>query len=354
MPSCYEFLLFNVDFGLGDQRTVWRRRDGHEGMAVDKIAFQIEGRAWLLRKCVDYDGDLVPIDVAAALAFAANRLPTAMPMLPQCVLQVPIEGFDEESASQTADDICWLLRLALGRKVAWSRRGIRNGVHLEGANSREVQISTSGVGGHTLSNFSDQTFKRFLERAHPIYVKHPDWWHVTLDWFAFAQQTQTIQVTGLIASMLLDRVTKWTLAEYKFPKQIDETLKTDLEPGGIERKALEAKLDALLKAEISPKWNKTSALVDKVRDWNDQPSYPKKIATSFDKVHLPVPAKDVLDNRHTLAHEGELKSGVDALKYFSDITDVITALLLKLLGYSGKYYVLGKGERILGSDAAAK
>lgn len=353
MPSFYEFLLLNVDFGLGDLRTVWRRLDGHEGFAVDKIEFQIEGRAWLLRKCVECDYDLVPIDVAAELARASGRLPSAMPLQPLCVLQVQTEGFDEALAGETADDICWLLRLALGRKVAWSRRGIRHGVRLESVSMRAVQVSTKGVGGHALSNFSDQTIKRFLERAHPIFVQHAEWWRVTLDWFAFAQEAQVIQVTGLIASMLLDRVTKWSLAEYKFPKQIDEQLKTDIEPGTAGRKALEAKLDALLKAEISPKWNQTNALVEKIREWNNQPSYPKKIGAFFGQVHLPVPARDVLDNRHTLAHDGELKSAVDGREYYLAITEVITALLLKLLGYSGKYYVLGTGEKVLGGEATA-
>lgn len=70
-------------------------------------------------------------------------------------------------------------------------------------------------------------------------------------------------------------------------------------------------------------------------------------------MHLPVPARDVLDNRHTLAHDGELKSGVDGREYYLAITEVITALLLKLLGYSGKYYVLGTGEKILPGEATA-
>jgi hypothetical protein len=52
-----------------------------------------------------------------------------------------------------------------------------------------------------------------------------------------------------------------------------------------------------------------------------------------------------LKNRSSLVHEGELKSYTDPSEYHKQITELVTALLLKIFGYSGPYFVLGVGKK---------
>jgi hypothetical protein len=57
------------------------------------------------------------------------------------------------------------------------------------------------------------------------------------------------------------------------------------------------------------------------------------------------PSGEVMDNRHSLAHNGELKSGTsDVSGYFGQVLRTTTAVLLRALGYTGKFFSLGVGE----------
>jgi hypothetical protein len=49
----FEFVLPDVDFGLGDLRTTWMTGP-LESFIVDKLEFKLEGRTWVLRKLVNF------------------------------------------------------------------------------------------------------------------------------------------------------------------------------------------------------------------------------------------------------------------------------------------------------------
>ena len=145
--------------------------------------------------------------------------------------------------------------------------------------------------------------------------------------------------------MLLDRISRFLLAGIAFEKQIDEGLDKKLASGAPERVVLENSLTEIFEG-LTTKWTpeRTSGIVNTVLMWNNEPSYPIKIKSMFQEKGLAEPSKKTLQNRHSLAHEGELKS-VGASEYFTSITLSVTGLVLKTLGYSGNYFILGIGEQ---------
>lgn len=63
------------------------------------------------------------------------------------------------------------------------------------------------------------------------------------------------------------------------------------------------------------------------------------------KLNLPSPDKELLTKRHKLVHTGDLPSGMDPVRYYNEITNFVTTVLLKMLGYSGKIFTLEGVER---------
>lgn len=354
MSELFEFFLPNVDFGTGDlftELTFERPGDTPATMKIrDKIDFELAGVQWTLRPAYAWDGGMLPADAALNQKVAQHRQHESLTKLPHCYLQVSQSQLSKEQASEMADDISWLLQGALGQKVGWDELRVRCAGAAEATllQQRAVAIATTVSHNSPISNQGDGSLKRFLENAYPIFLQKPQWWRITLDWFAQAYETPVIQVTGLIFSMLLDRMTTFLLKGVAFEKQIDATLEAKLKEGAPERLALADTLDASLKA-LTAKWTpaRTNAIIEKVSEWNDQPSYPAKIKRVFQDKGLPVPDGAILVHRHTLAHNGELKNGTEPGEYFRKITDIGTTLILKTLGYTGPYFALGTGQQTL-------
>ena len=342
----FEFFLPHVDFGLGKLPTKWRTISGQESWIVDTLEFTIAEKVWGLRKLVRYDDNLHPADVAASLA-AKAKTNFALPKLEQmCALQVSNASWNIQEATEVADDICWMLCVGLGQRVVWTEVGLRDGEIYSVLNARSVNTTTSANRGGPIRDSGDHEIRNFLEGFHPIYRANAEWWRVTSDWFAIARESNVVQVSGLVASMLLDRIGEFCLTNHHFPKQIDAVLKTDLSKGSAGRRAFASLIDALMKVTISPNWQKTEALVDKIQEWNDKPPYPAKVNAVFANFGLTPPSSVTLKNRSSLAHVGELSSKTkDIAAYHDEIVEMITSLLLKMADYHGPYFVPGAGMR---------
>jgi len=86
-------------------------------------------------------------------------------------------------------------------------------------------------------------------------------------------------------------------------------------------------------------------LVETIKEWNEQPSYPNKIATAFALVGLISPPGSLLSHRHRLMHDGSFKLKSDkAFEFFIDLHFHVLLLLLTMLGYEGFFFSLDKGE----------
>lgn len=342
----FEFVLPCVDFGLGDLRTE-RKTGSVASFVVDRLEFVIEGRTWVLRKLVRTDSALYPVDVAAALATSEN-VPFQVPQLEQtCLLQVPDIGWSFLNASKTADEVCWMLQIALGQRVAWNQAGRRVGTEFHFLQGRTVLLPECVNRGGAIRNEGRNELRTFLEAFHPIYRKSEQWWRITADWYAIARESKIVQVGGLVSSMLLDRVTLFCIKDQKlsFPKQIED-VQTDLTENSPDRVAFEELIDEVMQALVSKKWNKSRAIAARIKEMIDQPPYDKKVEAVFEHYNLTPPSAITLRNRNSLAHNGELSSKTKDLRaYHDEIIGSITSLLLKMAHYGGRYFVPGSGVK---------
>jgi hypothetical protein len=211
MSALFEFYLPNVEVGLPDLETVLA-----EARIRDQIAFDVAGVRWTLRQLVMCAGTPTVGDVALNKGIAQRRLYRPRDFASACVLQVSTDQLSQRAASKIADDLCWLLRLPLGQKVAWIELGRREGSSYEFLQYQSLNAPTNVSKSPTLRNNRDEVLKGYLQAAYPIYQKDETWWQLTLNWFAFAYENPVIEVTGLICSMLLERIAKFLLREQKF------------------------------------------------------------------------------------------------------------------------------------------
>lgn len=345
------FPISNYDFGLADLRTDFRAPRGtkFKGFALDHIIFRCSDIEWILRK------QMVRVKVPPAIRTAAqgtHSIPfpkTKREFNGHAFLEIKSTALPRAEAIHDAEDICWLLQIARGARVRMGR--------VTTSTSRATRGNISRHDGFSpIKNQGDGELKRFMESAWPIFREDPRWWKVTADWYAWACCASTIEVSGLIFSMLLDRITGHILKREKYPRQIDPALDGHLKQNSDDRAQLESEITAVFQGRTNF-WDpgRSTALLDIVGQWNREPSYVKKIALAFEKEGLEQPTKKLLKNRHSLAHIGELPSNAGPPgDYFSDIMDVVTRLLLRTLSYTGPYFVTGKGMQILPPKTISK
>ena len=344
----YEFFLPNVDFGGADQVTEALPGQGivaGQAMVRDKIAFLVQQVPWTLRRLFAVRDNQLPSD-AAYLAVSRAGESKKLEATKHCCLQVATGQIDADQACAIADDICWLLQLPLGQKVSWSERGIRQENGYQPAQRRSVQVAERPNRNGPIRNNFDGALKRFMEGAYPRYMEDCRWWRTTLDWVAIAYDSSVIQVAGLICSMLLERVPRFLLKSVAFPPQIDKDLKVKIGKGQPMRSEVVNKLNILF-GGLAGKWPKQrgDALIEVILGWNAEPSYMAKIRQAFEVIGMDAPPKMVLENRNSLAHKGELEdNGLDPGDYYKQVIQAVTAALLRMLSYKGKYFSLGVGE----------
>lgn len=337
----YEFILPHVNFGFGDYVSGFKAADGRNRIEPDHIRFLVDGVQWTLRKLFRHDGRIMPAREAFERQAIESNAPLQSIFSGHAALQVFTSDIDRQRAESTAEHICWLLCLAMGQRVAWSELWTRSGVEETFLKRRSAALPSAPSALRPLANH-DGEIQRFLESAYPIYTAHAQWWSETLRWYAVACDSGTVETSAMICSMLLDRVGTHVLDTYRFPKQIGEDLSVALSDR-LSKEKLTAELTDLLKTYAAEwKEERSSAILNVIKGWNNSPSFPKKIVTAFDLAGLREPPGHVFKPRHTILHEGTFEEvTVPILQYYQDATVWVVALLFHLLGYNGQFSCAG-------------
>jgi len=313
----------------------------------DHIPFTCGGRQWRLRR-------LYAIGERLVSAPQGFRLKAGDPGIsfadsPHAALETEAELSLRPDLDSVATDLCWILQMARGSQLRWTEVRVEEGTTTQFLQSRPNSRLPIWDGGSPIKNSSDGALRIFLESAWPIFQAQRDWWRITSDWFAWAHATATIEVSGLICSMLLERTTEFIVCEMNLPRQIDPALDPVLAVDTPARAALATEMTALWR-RYSTLWpdQQSQSLINTVQQWNNSPSYQNQIRLAFQRYHLEPPPSSLLANRHSLAHDGMLSSRTqDPGRYLSDIIGTVVGLILRMLNYSGNYFVLGRGEATL-------
>lgn len=354
----YQFIIPNADFGLPDHETLRPlppdAQDRYPGMKVshgwakDHCQFTLKGVVWTLRSLFRVDDDLMSV----------GKIPSDHKLgeSDYWALEVSSDDLPEADAQAVATDICWILGLAAANRVMWNTMRVVSPDDTRLVLRRSIALAPRAKGSSSvIANFGDGKLQRFMEAAYPVFLQDEDWWKVTLNWYVLVHENYTIELGGVICSMLFDRISNFRLRNEKFPKQIDPAL--DKKLGKRKSESWEKARSALGGAvsQFCDNWNtdRSDALLDKIREWNNQPSYPRKIAKALEGLPIPEPDKNLVGPRHRLLHNGQLDlHGIGPVEYFSGIIDLVTSMLLAMMGYSGPYFVVGKEGQILPSGEA--
>lgn len=276
----FEFFLPHVRFGTGDISTQVNGENGGASVC-DKICFTIDSVEWALRDLIEVDGEYHTSDDAIRIQLEAGVQKLNLNGSGHVVLQVNSSGISREMSEEVASNVCWILQLAFAQRVAWSDLWTRTGSAKRFLCRRGVTLPRKASGIAPLRNWGNQPIKKYIESAYPIFKSDPKWWRETLHWYTISVENLGIESSSMIFCMLFDRVSSRLLDGHSFPKQIGQTLDSNLSDSA-KRAELEGRLHDLLR-EFEPQWpdGKAASLVEKIKEWNEQPSYPNKIATAF-------------------------------------------------------------------------
>ena len=264
------------------------------------------------------------------------------------VLQVRASDVSRTDAEKMATDICWLLQLAFAQRVAWAELRARTGSDSKFQCRRAFTLPDKPSVIKALRNWCDHVIADYIERSYTVYQNDPKWWAETINWYSLAVENIAVESSSMIYCMLFDRVSTYILGDGIVPKQIGEDLAEGLADEG-KRNQLIKQIDSLLKCFASS-WSEERSinLVNQIRVWNDEFSYPTKARTAFEKLCLEAPSKKFLQRRHRLMHDGNLKlSKEKAISFFFDCHRHVLVLMLACLGYDGKLFCFGRGDCLM-------
>lgn len=299
--SRYEFFLQDLQFGLGDDVT---RNDTGFGGVRDCISFELNKRPWKLRQLVSLGEQAgIPADTAYHLFKTDNR---PAQLSTGAMLQTPSDGITEEEAGETADEIGWLLGLALGRNVSWYKMEVREDHGSKFVRRRTTRCPGGDARLRPIDNVQNRSIKSYLETAYPIFALDSEWWKKTIDWFVCASESRAIEASGVVLSMLLDRCCSQILKAHEYEFQIGEDLYNNLKNRATS-KNFKKSLTTLFSL-ISSNWgeDRSNRLIETVKKWNKEPPYPQKIEIAFTTIGIIPPAGKIIHARHELMHTGNL------------------------------------------------
>lgn len=299
---------------------------------MDRIEFTAEG-SWTLRHLVDL-GDGTQVSVAAAVAqrTAAQQSCAELPFSNISALEITGEGLDQIVTGRIADEISWVLSLALGQTVSWTVGRFQHDGQQPTTQVRNVRRPSAVAPQPPLKNNGAGRLRDFLQAGHANFVKDREWWRLSLDWWVQMHQSPNTHIVGLLASILLERAGDFHLAGMDWSDQIDAGVDAYLTKKNC--KLLASELDDFFKAKLTAKWetHRSVAVIGMIKGWNNSLSYKAKVTKACGELGVPVPPKVWLDTRNDLAHQGELSETIESLaKYHGEVRQTVTALLLKLL-----------------------
>jgi hypothetical protein len=301
------------------------------GWRLDKIAFTVAGREWLLKD--EMFGE-----------WKKQRDRNIHVPIVSATLTTPFQANDTaEGVCEIADVIAALLTLALGRSVRAAKvehlDKNQNSIWWSVRNLLAFPFSRSGF--PPIDNWQFGTVKTFIEGAYPIVVADRKWWLATLGMYMQVHVNPYIETKSMILNVLADRIGAKLGVEHQ-DAEIDAQLNAKLKT-----KDFRSSLHALLTG-LSGEWteNRTNNLISTIKMWNVKPSFPEAIRRACQAVRLKPPPTKLLGTRHRLMHVGELHpSDMTLVEYLKDLESLVLLLIVRMLNYEGFIYLAKFGDR---------
>jgi len=250
----YEYRIPNTKIDqFDDMTTVTAEKDGHKGHACqrDTIQFSVRNKVWAIKKLFldpDGHGQINTFD-------CCNEARSGKPVKKSDWICLQTNAnFERDIADADAEAITYLLQLALAQKVSWYEFGLREAGEFAFKQARRVQTPIHLNSIPLFYNSSNGQIRKYLESSYSVFQKDPEWWKVTLDWFAFGCENRVVEVSGLIFSMLLERATRWMDKDTVIPPQISASLRSSLSDKG-KRNELAGKIKAFFQGEVATEWD---------------------------------------------------------------------------------------------------
>lgn len=313
----WRFPLFNWSVHRCDSAT--KSSDGSVSR-LNRIEFTVERRKWtILDHTVGRRDELQRADHHSPLVTA--------------ILIAPTFSDDPEGAVQdSANDICMLLSLALGRRVNWAVEAAYSASGNEVASRATSRIieSYGSRGICPIDNFEAGVIQGFIESAYAAFRRDIPWFRLTLGYYCGTRIRQFVDVRSIILFMLLDRIADRVLPGNHAPRfsgEIDSLLSGSF--------AID--LDDLLSSTI-PNWTnaETSTILRTIKHWNRTPSYGAKIRHTCAALQLPPPSGALLTQRHKALHTGRFNDSASAIREtWLQLDWLVLSMLLRLLNYTG-------------------
>lgn len=329
----YSLLNFQIDGGdlvveeiSGRESIRWRR---------DALRFPYADREWLLRDQLD------PTNDKERREFHKQHGPVATGLLWTPAARDDRSGTIDELASQ----ICNLVSFATGRSVRWRARQhvSETGETSEGLMPFPWCAPASAGGNGPVDTSSGGDLSQFLETSATEYQRDPQWWNRTLELHLQGTLSQIIDVRLTFFYVLFDRVSRRVIGK-SASAQIDDHLAERLD------ESWTSELHAHL-LKLSDKWpeERTKEIVRTIKMWNAEPSFVKRVKDAATSLGLREPVASLVRPRNLLVHEGEvpedLPKGIGDLGDFSRAVEaLITAMILRMLGWSGNAYLPDAGR----------
>ncbi len=255
----------------------------------------------------------------------------------------PHDNLDE--ILETVDILCMLLSFALGRGIAAPDCYKQSDENVTFVRSRSMRMDLYADGGYALiENSRKGQLRSFLECAYPIVLKKKGWWLKTLDFSIQARMSVFLEIQASLSNVLLDRIAAF-YPENRVGGEIDETLDEVINDPQFKRQITE------LIEEYCAGWTQKRTeeyIIQHLANCNKRPSFANGIKRVHRLNNLEEPKGKFLSQRHKLLHEGDLTDGDDdAAKYVNQLFAMTGRLLLKMLGYSGRYYDISSGAYAL-------
>jgi len=347
-PETYEFFLPYVKFGVADRSTSLESAAGLGPVMRDHCTFTVNGRLWKLRHAYEIQGAFHnALDIMKKIRDSGvnKKLPSDSI---HSFLEVDSNNLTATEAEKTATEICRLLQLAFGQTVGWAKQCSRNASGTKFLCKRAHTIPSKNSAASPIRNWCDGKIQRYIENAFPIYTQNPEWWSITLSWVALTFELRAVESSLAINYILFDRISTFQLEGHSFGNLLGNAFAEKLNCK-CDRRDLAKSLEKVL-VEFSKDYpvSKTSAIIQKLQEWNKQPPYAQKINTTYERNNLPSPPAEILQLRHSLLHTGNVKSSsCEALNTYHLCNQQLLLLLFSMLGYTGNFFAAGTGKQEL-------
>jgi hypothetical protein len=201
MSATHTFFLPFVDFGKGDV--------ARAGATVkDRIVLTANG-AWTLRR-MERAQDSSLIAVSDMLGPGSGTYLTSST---PAVLEISGAALGQDDTERNADDLCWILSLALGQTVSWTHGYYRTPGLPTTFRTRGVQVPAATGGQPPLRNDRNGSLKIYLEAGFGNFVKNREWWQLSLGWWVQMHESNNVHIVGLLGSILLERASEFHLGD---------------------------------------------------------------------------------------------------------------------------------------------